>query len=224
MGELCMLLSRVLIRLLRWMRVIVIEPFRKSLLGPITYDVTLGEAYFVPNPQFTAVNLNPYDERNLRSYWQLRTAMTFGEARAAFPKIELNGFSPHDCIIVVPPRTMILCHTVEWIGGYWAIATMMYGKSRWRRVGLEVCSDSIVGNIGVNCWVMELNNDTDRLIPIRVGDAVAQIMFHLVWPVSTKRADGSNGTYNGSKKLELLMREWTPEKMLPRANGVPFKS
>jgi len=219
-----MLLSRPVIQMFHRVGAIIIEPFSPSLLGTVSYDVTLGESYFVPNPQFTAVNLNPYDERSIRSYWQLRTAMTIGGAQQAFPGIDCSGFGPNDRIVVVPSRTLILCHTVEWIGGRGAVATLMYGKSKWRRLGLEACSDSAVGNTGVNRWVMELNNDTDRAIPIRAGDAVAQIMFHAVMPVRQKRADGSNGTYNGSKPLEQLMREWTPEKMLPKPNGIPFRS
>jgi dCTP deaminase len=169
---------------------IVINPFDEKQLGTNSYDVRLGNYYYLPNPE---------------------PAVDFGGSvdftQEYFAKFFWLGprFSVDD--IVVPPGETILAHTQETIGGRNRITTSMRARSSIGRSCLSVCKCAGVGDVGfINRWTMEISNHSKVPIAIPVGLRIAQIEFHDVGKTYKE--------YSG--KYAHQDREWQPEDMLPR--------
>ena len=139
---------------------IVIEPFDRRQLGTNSYDVRLGEWFFLPNHNMVTVNFT--DERDSRSFW--------GE--------------PHHAqmgLIAIRPGDTILAHTVEVIGGHRGFTTSMRARSSIGRSCLSVCKCAGVGDVGfISRWTMEITNHSHALVQLPVGLRVAQILFYEV--------------------------------------------
>lgn len=74
------------------------------------------------------------------------------------------------------------------------------------------------GDVGyVNRWTMEITNNSDYVIPLRVGMRIAQIVF--IKTLSTPRANylrQKDSKYSQSVDIEELKERWQPQDMLPR--------
>ena len=82
---------------------------------------------------------------------------------------------------------------------------------------IEVCKCAGWGDVGyVNRWTMEITNNSRRYsIPLVVGRRIAQIIFfHTGEKVTSSYAKG--GKYQETDDLDTLIRNWTPDLMLPR--------
>jgi deoxycytidine triphosphate deaminase len=94
----------------------------------------------------------------------------------------------------------------------------MQSRSTWGRNGVAVCFDAGWGDPGyINRWTMEIYNLNQRhSVVLPVGERIAQIVF-----METGEVEGSydnlSGKYQTSQDLTLLMKNWSPEQMLPRA-------
>jgi hypothetical protein len=62
---------------------------------------------------------------------------------------------------------------------------------------------------------MEIANNNPSWVPLLVGERIAQIVFHQTGPVAHHYGDG--GKYQAGEDLNDLIRDWSPEQMLPRA-------
>lgn len=79
------LLSRSAIKKLLDAGTIVIHPFDPENLNTSSYDVTLGEHYFVERPPEIGDHriYNPYSEKDVKSVWIPRSAETLKEWKAS---------------------------------------------------------------------------------------------------------------------------------------------
>ena len=94
----------------------------------------------------------------------------------------------------------------------------MLSRSTWGRNGVAVCFDAGWGDPGyINRWTMEIYNLNQRhSVVLPVGERIAQIVFSHTGEVSGEYSNLS-GKYQTSDDLQELIKNWSPEQMLPRA-------
>ena len=198
---------------------IVIEPFDRRNLATSSYDVTLGEYFFVEQaPQHFENIYNIYDKKHIDRIWGTKAhkAKTAREVLKNY-KFEFTGIEPDDRIILLAPGETILGHTQEYIGGRDHVTTMMKARSSLGRSFIEVCKCAGWGDVGyVNRWTMEItNNSTHYYIPLVVGRRIAQIVFFETGPIVD--ADyAKSGKYQSASSLSALKKSWKPDMMLPK--------
>lgn len=194
---------------------IVIDPYDEKQLGPNSYDLRIGnwivrqrsnfglftggdilDSYFVP----TAELKDPIDPHVL-----------WGEPEEIKAKPgEKSG------IIQVHPGELILAHTVEFIGCFENIVGEMASRSSLMRMGIAICVDAGLGDVGfASKWTMEVFNHTRSIIPIPVGARVAQMKFHEV-SGNMSSYDDKGGAYGVGASGSV--DDWNPEDMLPRSS------
>jgi deoxycytidine triphosphate deaminase len=205
---------------------IIIEPFNRNQLGNCSYDVTLGEYFFrhTPSEADKSKVLVPWQASSVHDYW--------GEVQKAqhIAVVDEDGEgSEDDKYIIVHPGESILAHTQEfigfkgfhkylnasndkrWIGG----TTVMKARSSMARCCLTVCSDSGYGDIGyTNRWMMRITNNGTRLVYLKVGMRVAQIVFLATGPCSKSYEE--RGAYQKSNDITTIMESWKPSDLLPK--------
>lgn len=198
---------------------IVIEPFHRQNLATSSYDVTLGEYFFVEQhpPHFGNV-YNIYSKQQMERVWGTtpKRAKTAREVLKDY-NFKFDGISPDDRIILLAPGETVLGHTEEFIGGKNHITTMMKARSSLGRSFIEVCKCAGWGDVGyTNRWTMEItNNSTHYYIPLVVGRRIAQIIFFETGPILDSNY-AKTGKYQTSDSLAVLKKSWKPEQMLPR--------
>lgn len=172
---------------------IVIEPFCERQLGSNSYDVRLGNWYFVPQD---GVSLwSPYLEEDVKRYW--------GEPIDA---LDPANQPVYQGVIYVPGYTTILAHTLETIGATCGITANMHARSSAARSSLSVCKCAGFGDVGyISRWTMEISNHNRAAVVLPVGMRIAQISFEYVGDTE-KEYSGKYG----------MRRDWSPYDMLPK--------
>lgn len=198
---------------------IVFHPFQPEHINGSSVDVTLGEYYYRTDRRSESQTYNPFDEAEVTRY--------FGEPQKAISHkewCERSGQQPfkniplkHD-VIVLEPGERILAHTHEFIGIKPPGTTSMQSRSTWGRNGVAVCFDAGWGDPGyINRWTMEIYNLNQRhSVVLPVGERIAQIVFQHTGDVSGEYSNLS-GKYQASTELKKLVKDWSPQQMLPRA-------
>jgi dCTP deaminase len=169
---------------------IVIEPFERRQLGTNSYDVRLGDWFFLPNHNMVTVNFT--DEQDARAFW--------GE-----PHHAENG------MIAIRSGDTILAHTLEVVGGSNGFTTSMRARSSIGRSCLSVCKCAGVGDVGfISRWTMEITNHSHAMVQLPVGLRVAQILFYEVGE-TLHEYKGKYGVREGwtpQDMLPKLYRDW----------------
>jgi len=198
---------------------IVIDPFHPKNLATSSYDVTLGEYFFVEQtpPHFAAV-YNIYNKKHVERVWGTNPhrAKTAKDTLKNY-KFDFTGIAADDRIILLAPGETVLGHTQEFIGGRDHITTMMKARSSLGRSFIEVCKCAGWGDVGyINRWTMEItNNSTHYYIPLVVGRRIAQIVFFETGEI-LQRDYVKGGKYQSSASLPALKKSWKPAMMLPK--------
>src|SRR3989338_5575913 len=198
---------------------IVIEPFDRANLATSSYDVTLGEYFYVEQepPHFEQV-FNVYNREHVERVWGTKPHRA-RTARETFRKYDFafEGISPDDRVILLAPGETVLGHTQEFIGGREHITTMMKARSSLGRSFIEVCKCAGWGDVGyINRRTMGItNNSTHYYIPLVVGRRIAQIIFFETGPI-LKSDYAKGGKYQKSGSVAQLKKSWRPTDMLPR--------
>jgi dCTP deaminase len=109
----------------------------------------------------------------------------------------------------------ILATTNQFIGARGRYTTMLKAKSTTGRLGLDVCGSAGWGDPGyIDRWAFPLRNNGTRTVLLLPGTWIAQIVF---FEVSTPDCSYSQvGSYQSSDDIDTLMREWTPQSVLPK--------
>lgn len=187
---------------------IIIEPYNENNVKPASYDVTLGENYYVWNHDHGLDMYNPYNQEHVHKLWKLK--------RAEYPTEEMinkYGLKKDNKIIIIQPRETILGHTNEFIGSRGNITTQMKCRSSYGRNCITVCKCAGAGDPEwINKWTMEIENCSPLPIFLSVNQRVAQIIFIRTGQVET----GYHGSYQHTDDIEQLIKDWKPEMMLPR--------
>lgn len=196
---------------------IVIHPLNPESIRGSSVDVTLGEWFYPTDRIDNQAGYNPFDREDVLRY--------FGEAKRAVPHSEwsekhkgmtFKGIPEDHPIIVLHPGERILAHTHEFIGINPPGTTEMRARSTWGRNGIVVCKDAGWGDPGyINRWTYEVQNDNSEVVPLPVGERIAQIIFHHTGPC--ERNYGVGGKYQGGITIEEIVAKWRPEQLLPQA-------
>lgn len=200
---------------------IVIKPFIEKNLAGSSYDVTLGHYYYRTERPSEGGFYTPFDKKSVENYFsgamkaENHSKWASSHGRKLFPNVPKN----HP-IIVLRPGERILAHTHEFIGIKAPGTSTMQARSTWGRNGVAVCLDAGWGDPGyINRWTMEIYNmNQHESVVLPVGERVAQMVFYTTGPVD-KEYKKLSGKYQTAKSadLESIIKNWSPEHMLPRA-------
>lgn len=109
---------------------IIIHPFNKDRLKNNSYDVSLGEHFYIETPTEERI-LNMWTKEGVEKVWKPGTLMNKEDIKEKYPN---SGFGnlPNDAkIILLQPGECILAHTQEFIGGVSQITTQMFCRSSY---------------------------------------------------------------------------------------------
>lgn len=198
---------------------VVITPFKRSNLATSSYDVTLGEYFFIEQPPKHFQNIfNIYEKEHVDRVWGTKP-LRAKSAKEVFKdyKFDFGNISPNDKVILLAPGETILAHTDEFIGGRKHITTMMKARSSLGRSFIEVCKCAGWGDVGyVNRWTMEITNNSNHYyIPLVVGRRIAQIVFFETGEILEKDYTIA-GKYQTTTDMKKLAKSWNPTSMLPK--------
>jgi dCTP deaminase len=200
---------------------IVYHPYVDENIAGSSIDVTLGNWYYRTERPSEGGFYNPFDEAAVHRYFsgamqaEIHKYWAEKHGRQLFKNIPAN-----QPIIVLRPGERILAHTHEFIGIKAPGTSTMQARSTWGRNGVAVCLDAGWGDPGyINRWTMEIYNmNQHESVVLPVGERIAQVVFYETGPVD-KEYKKLTGKYQpaASDDLDSIIKNWTPEQMLPRA-------
>jgi deoxycytidine triphosphate deaminase len=202
---------------------IICVPFKPQYVSEASLDVTLGHYYFRTERSGYHALYNPFDEKDVRRY--------FGQPQQAVPHrqwCEENGFEPvagiplDHPVIALRPGERILAHTHEFFGIVPPGACELKSRSSWGRNGIAVCFDAGWIDPGyINRLTLEIFNlNQHETVLLPVGERIAQAVFHDTGEVEGNYGEGRegfSGKYQTGTDLDELIKNWSPEWMLPKA-------
>lgn len=203
---------------------IVCAPFKPNHISHASLDVTLGHYFYRTERAEDHPVYNPFDELDVKRY--------FEGALAAVPHKKwcddngikpLKGIPADHPVIPIRPGERILAHTHEFFGIIPPGACEVKSRSSWGRNGIAVCFDAGWIDPGyINRLTLEIYNlNQKELVLLPVGERIAQIIFHETGEVEGSyglgRDKGFSGKYQSGTNLDELIRNWTPDLMLPKA-------
>lgn len=199
-------------------------PFNPKHVSHASLDVTLGYYYYRTERTGDKTVYNPFSEKDVCRY--------FGEPKEAITHkewCEKNGLQlaegiPADHpVIPLRPGERILAHTHEFFGITPPGACEVKSRSSWGRNGIAVCFDAGWIDPGyINRLTLEVYNlNQHETVLLPVGERIAQIVFHETGKVAGNygkgRDEGFSGKYQTGTNMDELIKNWTPDLMLPRA-------
>jgi dCTP deaminase len=170
--------------------------------------------------------LNPYDKASVEHMW--------GKPWKAQPLgYDLPGIKSTTPVIIMPPKSVFLGHTMEFIGSLSPSLTFMVkARSSTGRNRIRICACAGWGDQGyANRITLELANDSEAHHVILVpGRRIGQIVFIPTTPLPEEQLYFNNGKYStqqmsrdaaqviSTQRLtyEEMEANWKPEEMLPR--------
>lgn len=203
---------------------IVCVPFNPKHVAHASLDVTLGHYYYRTEQVGDHNVYNPFDESDVSRYFgQVHKAVTLKEwcdkhGMKPFKNIPLN-----QPIIPLKPGERILAHTHEFFGIKPPGAYQVKARSSWGRNGIAVCFDAGWVDPGyINRLTLEIYNlNQKETVLLPVGERIAQAIFLETGEVEGNygqgRHGGMSGKYQLGTDLESIMKNWSPEQMLPKS-------
>lgn len=114
----------------------------------------------------------------------------------------------------LPPKTYVLAHTVEFIGGLKDVAFWLKPTSTALRHGIEVKPG--FGDTGfLNRWALEIFNYGHEVKELEPGMRLCQLVFSDA--TTALQVYGSHvGSYQKGTEIFGIMQDWKPEDILPK--------
>ena len=203
---------------------IVCRPFNPRHVSHASLDVTLGHYYYRTERAEDHPVYNPFDDRDVTRYFEgAMTAVAHSKWCKENGIQPLKGIPSNHPVIPIRPGERILAHTHEFFGIIPPGACEVKSRSSWGRNGIAVCFDAGWIDPGyINRLTLEIYNlNQKELILLPVGERIAQIIFHETGEVEGNygqgRDSGFSGKYQSGTNIDVLIRNWRPEHMLPKA-------
>lgn len=172
---------------------LLIEPYDQRCKQPNGWEVRLGPWWFKPNRGMH--RYEPWGESSQREYWGAPQVPNANEGKS----------------IAIPPKTVILAHTLEWIGALRDYVPYLRCRSGVARSSATICACAGFGETGYAYrWTLEIENRTDAVMVLPVGVRVGQVVFS---PLETGGYEDQD-LYTGSYGKPL--HAWTPYDCLPK--------
>ena len=203
---------------------IICTPFNPKHVNQASLDVTLGHYFYRIERMNERTIYNPFDREDVERY--------FDGPYKAIPHeqwCKLNGLKPlknidlDHPVIAIKPGERILAHTHEFFGILPPGTPELKSRSSWGRSGVAVCFDAGWIDPGyINRLTLEIYNLNRReTVVLPVGERIAQAIFHETGEVEGNygagRDQGFSGKYQQGTDLEIIIKTWSPDLMLPRA-------
>lgn len=203
---------------------IVCVPYNDAHVSHASLDVTLGFYYYRTGQAQKGFVYNPFDETDVKRYFgQVQQAVPHKDWAAANGVKLLEGIPAEHPVIPLRPGERILAHTHEFFGIKPPGAYEVKSRSSWGRNGVAVCFDAGWVDPGyINRLTLEIYNlNEHETVLLPVGERIAQAVFLETGEVEGNyglgRDDGFSGKYQTGTTLEELIKNWSPDQMLPRA-------
>jgi deoxycytidine triphosphate deaminase len=203
---------------------IVCEPFNLKHIAHASLDVTLGYYYYRTERTGYHSVYNPFDETDVARYFDGPfKASSHQEWCDKHGMTLLKGIPAEHPVIALKPGERILAHTHEFFGIKPPGAFELKSRSSWGRNGIAVCFDAGWVDPGyINRLTLEIYNlNMKDIVLLPVGERIAQAVFHETGEVEGNyglgRDDGFSGKYQHGTSLKELIKNWSPEQMLPKA-------
>lgn len=200
---------------------IVCHPLTAGNIAGSSLDVTLGDWFYRTERTGSSGFYNPFDKVDVARYFDgpYRAEIHEKWAKANGRRL-FEGIPAKHPIIVLRPGERILAHTHEFIGIKAPGTSTLQARSTWGRNGVAVCLDAGWGDPGyINRWTLEIYNmNQHENVVLPVGERIAQMVFYETGPVDGEYKKLSGKYQPGSSSdLDVLVRNWAPVQMLPRA-------
>ncbi|OGD86867.1 hypothetical protein A2Z23_03480 [Candidatus Curtissbacteria bacterium RBG_16_39_7] len=203
---------------------IVIEPFSWERLSTSSYDLTLGENYFI-RAEFGPGKLNLCDASTAEKIWskpkKAVLAKEYKEKHDQFlPSDFWEGIKDDDKLIIVPPSGVLLVHSHEFAGTRDGYTSEVRCTTTLERLGITVPMSAGSGDVGFfGRWTFLLKNAHESSeVLLKVGITFAQTTFKKCQPTEISYVR-RGGKYQETEDLEELKASWdeNPGKyMLPK--------
>lgn len=201
---------------------IVISPFVSGLLGPISYDVTLGSKYYRQREIGISDIHVPYNKEHVQKRWgqpeEAKTLAVVCKELGLDPKLIGDDISMDAQVIIFGPGENILAHTLEFIGPRGNIMATVHNLSGMRRNQFTICDDADVINPGyINRLTLEIENLSKKQHSVLVvGQPIAQYIFTRTEELLPDTSYELKGSYQQGSNLEEIKNNWNPGMMLPK--------
>lgn len=202
---------------------IVSVPFNEQHISEASLDFTLGNYFFKQEYREDNRVYNPFDKSDVDGYFKgPLEAMPHAEWCKTHGYTLFKNIPEDHPIIVLRPGERILAHTHEFIGiRAHGGACEVRSRSTWGRNGVAVCFDAGWVDPGyINRITLEIYNlNMHESVVLPVGERMGQLVFHKTGPVEGDYSDGRkgmSGKYQNTDDLDELIKNWSPEDMLPR--------
>lgn len=194
-----------------------IYPYIEKNLNTTSYDITLGDWFYLTDRTRNRVDFNFHDKSDVERYFgQPLQAVSNREWCHKQNRCAFSGVKADALVIVLNPHERILAHTWEFIGIDGPGTCQMQARSTYGRNGIVVCKDAGWGDSGYKGrWTMEIQNDNNERVPLLVGSRVGQFVFYGSGIVRGNY--GTTGKYYRTSSLAGDIKKWQPEMMLPGA-------
>jgi dCTP deaminase len=175
---------------------LLIEPFDQRAKQPNGWEVRLGPWWFAPTGRIW--QYEPWSAMSQQRYWGEPQVPNHSEGKA----------------ICIPPHTVILGHTLEWIGALRDYVPYLRCRSGVARSSATICSCAGFGEVGYAFrWTVEIENRTSADMILPVGARIGQVVFSPLETGGFEDQDLYTGSYGKS------VDQWSPWDMLPKLPG-----
>ncbi len=203
---------------------ILCTPFNPKHVSHASLDVTLGHYYYRTERVGDKRVYNPFDKDDVIRYFEGPFEAVEHRAWCKQNGITmLKGIPPGHPVIPIKPGERILAHTHEFFGIKPPGAYEVKSRSSWGRNGIAVCFDAGWVDPGyINRLTLEIYNlNRKDIVLLPVGERIAQAIFLETGPVEgsygSGRDKGFSGKYQVGTDFNKIIKNWTPDQMLPRA-------
>ncbi len=192
---------------------ISIQPFHTRNLDHSCYRVTMGDHYFQSGE--SGEYLNPWNTKRTLRYWE-----------GSYKGVTIDQELFHKCgipigrkAIIIPPRSTIIGHTQEFIGGMNFIVAELKGTMKLALAGLTLAGECSWGEIGeITRRPLVIRNTTSSPAVIPVGAHVARIVFYYTGLPKFYL----KGETQSAKELDTIAGSWEPADLLPKPSTKKF--